>query len=658
MAMSAQLQCEDSMKITTIAFLFCLVALSVEGASKVFPAATNANNTFFQDNEFKKTPTVNGVPVLTNSSGSITGQTVIVDTKALYANTIGTNTTIGVKTNAYLTGVPTGDGSGLTNLNPAYIASGTAPINISGSSATASDGLFSSTNGPTGAYRYGKVAPWGDSITAGNYFGITTNWPAMVAEMTGRSVYNGGVSGELSSQIVVRSTNSAHSSWFPIWWGGRNDIGGNYAADVALITNAINLKLSTDRPPRYYVFGLLTSGSETNGTVNHTEITNINHTLSILYGSHYYDMRAWLMANASADQADIDAVTLGTCPPSLMVQGEGGNNDVHPNANGMWIIAQKVGSLIDNSNFVDRPLMPSDMPYVWEHSHIGTLSVGGLLVGSSLVATNDKTLSFNRAAPADALPGSSMWFLNGMALESYVDSTYDHGNIGVNVYSDTNNKCRLLATSLPGLRLNINVTPALGTNFSVQYVEAGAGAKDPTTILSVDSTGNASLGKGLAMSRTRPTDLLQSSTMILLKGLSFESYTDGTFDHSTIGLNCYSDTNNACKLFDTSLSGMRWSWNVTPSLGTNLALQYLTPGTGARTAQDLLTIDVAANTMNFSGTVTATNGFVIPTNSLPPDLSISGVQLFCDNAATNALCIVTRIGATMVTNRVQLIPYP
>lgn len=58
------------------------------------------------------------------------------------------------------------------------------------------------------------------------------------------------------------------------------------------------------------------------------------------------------------------------------------------------------------------------------------------------------------------------------------------------------------------------------------------------------------------------------------------------------------------------------------------------------------------------GTLTATNGFIIPTNASPPNLTISGVWLFCDNATTNALCLVTRRGSTLVTNRVQLIPYP
>lgn len=131
MAMSAQLRREDSMKITMMVFLFCVGSFNIEAATRIFPASTNANNTFFEGNEFKKTPTVNGVQVITNA-----GQNQILESP-LSGLTSGTNTTLSVcwPTNAGSTAIialSTGGTYRKVSTNAAFAWSGFSGLSATG----------------------------------------------------------------------------------------------------------------------------------------------------------------------------------------------------------------------------------------------------------------------------------------------------------------------------------------------------------------------------------------------------------------------------------------------------------------------------------------------------------------------------------------------
>lgn len=106
--------------------------------------------------------------------------------------------------------------------------------------------------------------------------------------------FNGGVGGETSTQIATRMlADTVHQSWPTIIWAGNNNyndpptVEADVANMVAHLTTSNYVVLSLingDFPDRYI------------GQSGYNSIIQINTALAATYGSHYLDVRTYLVS--------------------------------------------------------------------------------------------------------------------------------------------------------------------------------------------------------------------------------------------------------------------------------------------------------------------------------------------------------------------------
>jgi lysophospholipase L1-like esterase len=158
----------------------------------------------------------------------------------------------------------------------------------------------------TSGYSPVGIAAWGDSLTSGNQDGTGITYPNWLSSLYSpiRTVYNEGVGGNTSSQILARAEalpvlfgNTA------VIWSGRNDystptqVESDIAAMVAELTTS-----------HYLVLGILNNDTSTeqSGGTGYGQITSLNSALSGIYGSHFINVRANLVdAYNAANPVDV-----------------------------------------------------------------------------------------------------------------------------------------------------------------------------------------------------------------------------------------------------------------------------------------------------------------------------------------------------------------
>lgn len=173
------------------------------------------------------------------------------------------------------------------------------------------------------------VAAWGDSLTAQGY-------PALAAAAFSppRAVYNGGVGGETSTQILARMAAANRSltervSWL---WAGRNDLYSaidtvaNVAAMAALVTGG-----------RYLVGSILPWTTDSPAGVD--QRTAINTALAAAYGARYVDIYAALVAANDGSPEDLSDIAAGWTPRSLRADSGHLNTAGYTVAANTWVAA-------------------------------------------------------------------------------------------------------------------------------------------------------------------------------------------------------------------------------------------------------------------------------------------------------------------------------
>lgn len=133
------------------------------------------------------------------------------------------------------------------------------------------------------------IVAWGDSLTAG-WIGVSNpgGWTQPLQTSLGVPVVNQGIGGQTSAQIKARFlADTQYRSFIHIFWEGRNDsdytaLKANIAAQVALVPAGQN----------YLVLGVLKNSGDIPGSA----IDTLSSDLSTLYGSHYLDINAAVVA--------------------------------------------------------------------------------------------------------------------------------------------------------------------------------------------------------------------------------------------------------------------------------------------------------------------------------------------------------------------------
>src|ERR1035437_2659914 len=272
-------------------------------------------------------------------------------------------------------------------------------------------GLRYATNLEAAAVSYYPIAAWGDSLTAGAGGAGVTYPNALQTDLSGRSVYNGGVGGETSTQIETRMVaDTTKAGYTVIIWAGRN----NYSATTTVEADIATMVASLGSNRHYLIMSVMNGSYGANeqiGGTGYNQIQSINTYLAATYPGHYIDIREYIIqyglidAGITPTSQDLTDITNDVPPTSLRY------DSVHLNAAGYTIVARQVANFITNnldttssSSSVITPLnIPSIFasPYTIGGTNQGVGYFSGLSIGTTtspgtdLVAQNSVRVGGN-----------------------------------------------------------------------------------------------------------------------------------------------------------------------------------------------------------------------------------------------------------------------
>lgn len=196
------------------------------------------------------------------------------------------------------------------------------------------------------AIPFTNIACWGDSLTAG---AGGTPYPTQLGTlMLGRLVFNGGVGGETSSQILTRiQADTTRDKWSVVLWLGRND--GRDAPSVATtkanITAAVaHLKCYTNR---FLIMSILNGnygGWESVGGGGYNAMRDVYNYCVATWPNNVFDIQGYLVDNGLADAGitptaqDLIDVGNRVVPTSLRA------DDIHLLTAGYGVVAARVNA--------------------------------------------------------------------------------------------------------------------------------------------------------------------------------------------------------------------------------------------------------------------------------------------------------------------------
>lgn len=182
------------------------------------------------------------------------------------------------------------------------------------------------------------ISCFGDSTSFGTGASnpATESYPAVLAGLTGRVVYNFGVPSESSAQILARVlADVTHTATdIVVLWMGHNDnprttVVPNVAAAVAHLTTPWWLVLSVlNRTPYEGAPG-----------AEHDAVIAMNNQLAAAYGTRYVDIRGNLVHRSDPATVQGHADHLADLPAFAV-------DSIHRSAAGYAVIAQHVALVI------------------------------------------------------------------------------------------------------------------------------------------------------------------------------------------------------------------------------------------------------------------------------------------------------------------------
>ena len=180
------------------------------------------------------------------------------------------------------------------------------------------------------------IAAWGDSITAG---ATSPSYPSVLSSISGYYVYNGGVSGQTSTQIAAHMlANPSMFSWPTIIWAGYNNYTATTTVEADIATMAA--ALTSDH---YIILSILNSPAQPSGSAGYNDIIQINNYLAATYGSHYLNVREYLvqdgLAAAGLTPTTQDLINISEDVPPDSLEFGGG---VHLNGTGNTVVADYI----------------------------------------------------------------------------------------------------------------------------------------------------------------------------------------------------------------------------------------------------------------------------------------------------------------------------
>ncbi|MFC1623563.1 beta strand repeat-containing protein [Patescibacteria group bacterium] len=246
-----------------------------------------------------------------------------------------------------------------------------------GTSTRANLGLTYATQTDINFY---NVATWGDSLTVGMTPQLEDMYPS-------HFVYNGGIGGEISTEIKDRMVLATDKYDFvTMIWAGNNNATDptTVKADIAtMISNLTDTK-------RYVVLGMSINSTYPSGTGTYTTIKQLNTDLGVLYPNNYIDIHDYLVNNALTDAGITptaqDLIDIGNdvVPDSLRT------DTIHLTTTGYRMVSQQIINFI-NSNYplptTDKVFSYTDIDDIFSNpAPMGTFNI---IAGSQVKYNNE-----------------------------------------------------------------------------------------------------------------------------------------------------------------------------------------------------------------------------------------------------------------------------
>ncbi|MCK1430919.1 SGNH/GDSL hydrolase family protein [Bradyrhizobium sp. 87] len=142
-----------------------------------------------------------------------------------------------------------------------------------------------------------SIAAWGDSLTSGTGASVNNDYLSQLSGLIsgGRTLYNGGVSGNTSTQIKARFlVDTIHKGWITLIWAGRN----NYTSPTTVKADIAQMVASLPSGARYLVLSVINGdyANEYVGQTDYNTLVQLNADLATLYGARFVDVRTPLVA--------------------------------------------------------------------------------------------------------------------------------------------------------------------------------------------------------------------------------------------------------------------------------------------------------------------------------------------------------------------------
>jgi len=181
-----------------------------------------------------------------------------------------------------------------------------------------------------------NIAMWGDSLTR-------PVADALSLLMPGRMVFNGGVASQNSRQVSARqiADGPTHNTWINVFWFGHNNQGEPEVIKADLAASVAALAPGNDR---FLILGILNRATpaEVRGQPLYHVIMQLNRDLAAQYGSNFFDIRSYLVAQANpALPQDMQDQQNDIVPSSLRI------DEIHLTPEGSRLVAARIQELIE-----------------------------------------------------------------------------------------------------------------------------------------------------------------------------------------------------------------------------------------------------------------------------------------------------------------------
>ncbi len=205
-----------------------------------------------------------------------------------------------------------------------------------GGGGTAPAGLASAGNfsGPS------SIALWGDSM-------VPPVAREMQLQLPGREVFDGGIPGETSVEVLARRiADATRRDWVNIFWFGHNNVrldAPNAAARVlADMAAAVGQLVAGNN--RFLVLSLNNNAAlATQGTAEYDLVLQINSALAAAYPSNYLDIRSFMVAQSSAGDPQ-GASDLANDVPATALRWD----EIHLSPRGAEVVAARLKRELEN----------------------------------------------------------------------------------------------------------------------------------------------------------------------------------------------------------------------------------------------------------------------------------------------------------------------